>query len=98
MMASNEAPDAAGARPEQKADGVIRAIGFGAGTAAAPFATAVLEPVLGAALLAAELVFVLIVFGTVVYGTQEHADRIFRLLRWLRSRPEPPAPTSPHRQ
>jgi hypothetical protein len=96
MMASNEAPDAVGTRSQQEAGRVIRAIGLGAGPAAAPFAAAALQPVLGAALLATELVFVLIVFGIVVYGTQEQVDWVFRLLRWLRSRPEPPAPASLH--
>jgi len=96
MMASNEAPDATGTRPQHETGRVIRVIGLGAGTASAPFAAATLVPVLGAALLAAELAFVLMVFGIAVYGTQERADRVFRLLRWLSGRPEPPAPTSLH--
>ena len=91
MMVSNEAPDAAGTSPQQKSGGVVRAISFGVGPAAAPIAAVTFHPVLGVALLAAELVFVLTVLGIVVYGAQERADRVFRLLRWLRSRPEPPA-------
>lgn len=94
-MASNKALDTTGTRPQKGFSPVIRAIGLGAGPAAAPLA-AVLHPVLEAVLLATELIFVLIVFGIVVYGTQEQADRIFRLLRWLRNRPEPPASASPH--
>ena len=94
MMAGNEALDAADTRPQQETGRVIRAIGLGAGPVAAPFAAVALQPVLGAALLAAELVTVLVVFTIVVYGSQEHANRVFRLLRWLRGRPEPPAPTS----
>jgi hypothetical protein len=91
-MASNEAPDATVTHLRQEAGRMIRPIAIGAGPAAAPLAAAALHPVLGAALLVTELVFVLIVFGVVIYGTQEQVDRVFRLLRWLRSRPEPPAP------
>ena len=93
-MASSGAPNANGTPLRQEAGKVIHTIGLGAGPAAAPFVAAALLPVCGVAVLVAELVFVLILFGIVVYGTQEHADRVFRLLRWLRSRPEPPAPAS----
>jgi|ERR1035438_6467823 hypothetical protein len=94
-MAGNKAPDASGKCSQQEASRATRAIGLGAGPVVAPFAAVALQPVFGAALLAAELVLVLIVLGIVVYGTQDHADRAFRLLRWLRSRPEPPAPIPP---
>jgi hypothetical protein len=93
MMASSEAPDATGTHFRQEASKVS----WAAGPAAFPFAAAALRPVLGIAVLVAELVFVLILFGIVVYGAKEQADRVFRLLRWLRNRPEPPAPTSPTR-
>jgi hypothetical protein len=96
MITSNEALDATGTQPRQELSRVIRAISLGAGPAAAPLAATAFDPVLGAALLAAELVFVLIVFGIAVYGPQEQVDRVFRLLRWLRNRPEPPAPIPAH--
>jgi hypothetical protein len=91
-MASNQTPDTSSARPQQEIGRLFHTIGRGAGPVTVPFAAAALQPVLGVALLAAELVFILIVFGIVVYGTHEQADRVFRLLRWLRSRPEPSAP------
>jgi hypothetical protein len=94
MMAGSGAPDAIGAHVQREASRVIRAIGLGAGPAAAPFAAAALLPELGAAVLAVELLLTLIVFGIVVYGTQDRVDRVFRLLRWLYNRPEPPAPLS----
>jgi hypothetical protein len=93
-MASFQAPDPNGTHLPQEARRIIHAIGKGAGPAAAPIAAAALLPVLGVAVLVAELTLVLIVFGIAVYGTQERVDRIFRLLRWLRSRPEPSPPTS----
>jgi hypothetical protein len=93
-MADSGAPDAIGANVRQESSRVIRAIGLSVGPAAAPFAAAALLPEMGAAVLAVELVLTLLVFGIAVYGTQEQADRVFRLLRWLYNRPEPPAPPS----
>jgi hypothetical protein len=92
-MASSGTRDAAGTRLRHEASMVIGPISLGVRTAAAPFVAAALLPALGAAVLAAELVFALILFGIVVYGTQEKADRVFRLLRWARNCPEPPAPS-----
>lgn len=88
MMANHGAPDAGGTHLRSEAGRII----LGAGPAAAPFTAAAFHPVMGAAVLVTELVFVLIVFGIIVYGTREQADRVFRLLRWLRNCPEPPAP------
>ena len=94
MMAGSGAPDPIGAHVRHKASKIIRAVGPGAGPAAAPFAAAALLPEMGAAVLAVELILTLIVLGIVVYGTQDRANRVFRLLRWLYNRPEPPAPPS----
>ncbi len=91
-MTRNKAPDAASTRSQQESGRVIRAISFGVGPVAAAFAAAGLRPVFGTALLTAELVFVLMVFMIAVFGAQQHVDRVFRLLRWLRNCPEPPAP------
>src|ERR1035441_7963716 len=88
MMANHGAPDAGGTHLRSEAGRII----LGAGPAAAPFTAAAFHPVMGAAVLVTELVFVLIVFGIIVYGTREQADRVFRLLRWLRNCKEPPAP------
>ncbi len=94
-MTGNQAADSSGKHPQQETGRIIRAIGLGAGPVAAPFIAVALQPVLGAAVLAGEMILVLVVLGIVVYGTQDQAERAFRLLRWLRSQPEPPAPTLP---
>jgi hypothetical protein len=95
-MASSGTHDAFGARSRRVTGRAIYAMGMGAGPAAVPLAAAACLPTLGVAVLAAELVIVLTLFGTVVYGTQERVDRVFRLLRWIRNCPEPPAlPTAP---
>jgi hypothetical protein len=90
MMASSETHDGAGARLRQATGGAICAIGMGAGPAVVPLAAAACLPILGVAVLVAEMVIILTLFGIVVYGTQEHVDRVFRLLRWIRNCPEPP--------
>lgn len=55
-----------------------------------------LHPAVGAALAiangAASLVTVLTIIGAVLFGTDKTCERIFRLLRWLANRPEPPSP------
>jgi uncharacterized membrane protein YfbV (UPF0208 family) len=95
MMPITEAPDPRSKHLRQKVHKVTHAIRLGAGLAAAPVSVIALPPALGAAALAAELAFAVALAGIVIYGTREQADRTFRLLRWLRDRPEPPAPTSP---
>jgi hypothetical protein len=95
-MASSGTRDAADRRLRQVNGRAICAIGMSTGPAAAPLAAAACQPILGAAVLAAELVIVLTLFGIIVFGTQEHVDRVFRLLRWIRNCPEPAgSPTSP---
>jgi hypothetical protein len=37
----------------------------------------------------------LILLTTIVFGSAETVERVFRLLRWIRNRPEPAAPDSP---
>lgn len=68
---------------------IVRAVGLGTGPAAGSL-TIAFEPALGAVVLLTEMAFVLILFAIVVFGTQEQADRVFRLLRWLRNSSEPP--------
>lgn len=38
------------------------------------------------------LVVALTILGTALFGNTDFSDRAFRLLRWIRNRPEPPAP------
>ncbi len=68
---------------------VLSAFGVSAVLTAVPSFTAGVRPVFGIAVLAAEVVFVLALSGIAIFGKQEQADRVFRLLRWLRNRPEP---------
>jgi hypothetical protein len=93
-MASSSGRDAPGTHRRPETGRVIGALGLSAAPAAVPFATAALRPVFGIAVLAAELAFALVLSGIAIFGTQEQADRVFRLLRWLRNRAEPPAPPS----
>jgi hypothetical protein len=94
-MPGNKTPDASSQYLRQENGRVIRAISLSVAPVAASFAADAHQVVLAAALLAAEAAFTLSVFVIVVYGSRQHAERVFRLLRWLRGCPEPPAPTTP---
>ena len=71
---------------------------FGAGLAvvAAEIIESLLHPAAAEPLEIADaalpLIAGLILFITVVRGSAETVERVFRLLRWVRSSPEPPAP------
>ena len=60
-----------------------------------PAVAEVLHPLLGEIITSAEAVVVLVVILTAVFGNQDQRERAFRLLRWLRDRPEPPGPDHP---
>jgi len=55
-----------------------------------------LHPALGEALAAADAIIPAIVLpvllAAILRGSTETCDRVFRLLRWIANRPEPPAP------
>jgi hypothetical protein len=70
-----------------------RPVGTGLVSAGAPLGTALLHPLLGERLAITELAVILTVLGTALFGSQVLSERAFRLLRWLRNRPEPPAPS-----
>jgi hypothetical protein len=59
-------------------------------SAGAPLGMALMHPLLGEVMAIIELVVIV----TVLFGNQVLSERAFRLLRWLRNQPEPPAPTS----
>jgi hypothetical protein len=46
---------------------------------------------IGLVMLAIATVAALAIAGTALYGSDRHSERAFRMLRWLASRPEPPA-------
>jgi len=60
-----------------------------------PAAAEVLHPLLGEIITSAEAVVVLVVILMAVFGNQDQRERAFRLLRWLRDRPEPPSQDHP---
>jgi hypothetical protein len=54
--------------------------------------TSYLDPAIGKALAVTLAVLTVALVAVVVFGGQDKCDRVFRLLRWLANRPEPPAP------
>ncbi len=59
--------------------------------------TGYLHPALTAALAVADLVvgvsLAVLVIAVALFGHEDRCDRLYRLLRWLFNRPEPPAPS-----
>ena len=55
-----------------------------------------LHPALGEALAAADIIIpvivLLVLLAAILRGSTETCDRVFRLLRWIANRSEPPAP------
>lgn len=62
-----------------------------AGAIGSPTAAAIINPLLGFAVLAVELVLVVAMTATAMYGSKQLSERAFRLLRLLFNRSEPPA-------
>jgi hypothetical protein len=60
-----------------------------------------LDRPLGAALAAVAVIvalaIALVLLGAIMRGSDQTCDRIFRLLRWIVNRPEPPPPRQPPR-
>jgi hypothetical protein len=75
---------------------------MGMGLVAAEITEGVLHPALAEALTIADLatpvVMAIIVFIVIVRGSQQTCDRVFRLLRWITNKQEPPAPEAPNRR
>jgi hypothetical protein len=71
-------------------------LGAGVGTLGAEGAVGYLYAPLGAALAAADVIVPLavglILLVAILRGSNETYERVFRLLRWVTNRPEPPAP------
>jgi hypothetical protein len=70
-----------------------RPVGTGLISVGAPLGVALLHPLLGEVIAIIELAVMLTVLGTALFGSQILSERAFRLLRWLRNRPEPLAPS-----
>jgi hypothetical protein len=67
-----------------------RSVGAGVVSIGTPLGAAALHPLLGEVMTAVELMVILTVLGTALFGSNTLSERAFRLLRWLRDRPEPP--------
>ena len=71
-------------------------VGAGAVSLATPVSIGMLHPVLGEVIAIIEVAIVLTVIGTALFGSPALSERAFRLLRWIRNRPEPRTPASGH--
>ncbi|MFI6485150.1 hypothetical protein ACIBH1_45080 [Nonomuraea sp. NPDC050663] len=69
---------------------VAKPVTVGAATLA-PTGLALLHPI-GVVVVCVELALVIVIIGCLLFGSDETVERIFRLLRWIANRPEPPAP------
>jgi hypothetical protein len=75
-----------------------RLIGTGAGVLGGEGATMYLHPALGAALAVMDItvpvLITLILLVAILTGSDKTCERVFRLLRWVANRPEPPGPSA----
>lgn len=73
-----------------------RALGVGAGVLSAEGLILYLRPALGEVITAADVLVPtavgLVLVAAILFGSKETCDRVFRLLRWISNRPEPPGP------
>src|ERR1017187_8862574 len=71
-------------------------LGVGAATLGAEGTTGYMYPALGAVLaiidVAVPLAVGAVLLAAILFGSNETCERVFRLLRWIANRPEPPAP------
>jgi hypothetical protein len=52
--------------------------------------------ILAAAMIVVPLITSAILVAVIVFGSAKSSNRVFRLLRWLRDKEEPPGPTRGH--
>ena len=75
-----------------------RLLGAGAGALGGEGLAAHLHPALGEALAAADVIvplaIALILLTAILYGSSQTCERVFRLLRCITNRPEPPSPAT----
>jgi hypothetical protein len=71
-------------------------VGAGIAVVSGQVAAAYVHPAIEAALAVADasipLVAGTVLIAVIVFGSDDACERIFRLLRWIANRPEPPAP------
>lgn len=71
-------------------------LGAAAGALGAEGVAGYLSPRLGAALAATDilvpLTITVVLIAAILLGSNQMCERVFRLLRWVANRPEPPSP------
>jgi hypothetical protein len=74
-------------------------LGTGAGVLGGEGLAGYLHPALGEVLAAADvtvpLAIAIILLAAILRGSSQTCERVFRLLRWIANRPEPPGPAHP---
>jgi hypothetical protein len=68
------------------------ALAAGAGVLSGQGAACYLYPALGLVLAAVDVIVPLVLLVAILCGSTDTCERVFRLLRWVANRPEPPAP------
>jgi hypothetical protein len=69
-----------------------RALATFAGVLGGQGAAGYLHPALGEALATVDVIVPLVLLAAILRGSTETCERVFRLLRWVANRPEPPGP------
>jgi hypothetical protein len=103
MTQRTEARRARTARPESQAtarSAIFRRLSTGAAVIGVEGAAGYLHPAVGTALAATDIIVpaavALILLAAILCGSTQTCERVFRLLRWIADRPEPPAPATTH--
>ena len=90
--ANGRAADTDSAMPIAREPAVWRSVAANVTALGAPVCIGLLHPLLLEIVSITELVMALTIISLALFGSPDLIDRAFRLLRWIRNRPEPPAP------
>lgn len=92
----DQASDGLGQHSRGRSPSRWRALGTSAGILGGEGLIGYLHPALGEALAAADILVPLclavVLLTAILCGSSQTCERVFRLLRWITNRPEPPAP------
>ena len=96
MIPAAGTPPATAPRSGGRPPAPWRVLGAGAGVLGGEGVAGYLHPVLGEALAAVDvlvpLAIALVLLAAILCGSNQTCERVFRLLRWIANRPEPPGP------
>jgi hypothetical protein len=94
--AAAEGSQAATSSPTARPQASWRILGAGAGIGGGEGVAAYLHPGLGEVLAGADVIAPIAIAGVllcaILFGSEQTCERVFRLLRWIANRSEPPAP------